>query len=411
MSSILLKNARIVDGSTDRAADPANIVIEGGLFREVGAGVSIDAETTVDLDGAHVMPGLIDCHVHVTAVDADLKKCTDLPNSLVAYRALGLMRSMIHRGFTTVRDLGGADIGIVQAIEEGCIDAPRLVICGQALSQTGGHSDQRGRYDPRSPAYYRDKIGAMGRIVDGVPEMRRACREEIKAGATFIKLMANGGVSSPTDPIDFMGFAIDEMEVAVEEAANACTYVAGHLYTDKAINRALDAGVYSIEHANLIKRETAKRIVKDGAVVVPTNVTYDLLAREGARFGLPPASVAKVADVLEAGLEALSILHEEGVLMGYGSDLLGGMQPWQSDEFTIRGRFMPAHDVIRSATLDAAKLMRMEGRIGTIAPGAHADLIVVDGNPLDDLSLLTGQGEHLTAIMKDGRFVKSDGLG
>lgn len=410
MSSILLKNARIVDGSTDRAADPANIVIEDGLFREVGAGATLDAETTVDLDGAFVMPGLIDCHVHVTAVDADLKKCTDLPNSLVAYRALGLMRAMIHRGFTTVRDLGGADIGIVQAIEEGCIEAPRLVICGQALSQTGGHSDQRGRYDARSPEYYRGQIGAMGRIVDGVPEMRRACREELKAGATFIKLMANGGVSSPTDPIDFMGFAIEEMEVAVEEAANACTYVAGHLYTDDAINRALDCGVYSIEHANLIKRETAKRIVHDGAVVVPTNVTYDLLAREGARFGLPPASVAKVADVLEAGLEALSILHEEGVLMGYGSDLLGGMQPWQSDEFTIRGRFMPAHDVIRSATLDAAKLMKMEGQIGAITPGAHADLIVVDGNPLDDLSLLTGQGEHLTAIMKDGRFVKSDGL-
>lgn len=410
MSSLLIKNARIVDGSQDRPTDPLNIVIENGTFRDVGAGVTASAETTIDLGGAIAMPGLIDCHVHVTAVDADLKRNTNLPNSLVAYRALGLMRDMIHRGFTTVRDLGGADIGIVQAIEERCITAPRLVICGQALSQTGGHSDQRGRYDTNATDFYREKIGAMGRIVDGVPEMRRACREEIKAGATFIKLMANGGVSSPTDPIDFMGFAIEEMEAAVEEARNAQTYVAGHLYTDDAINRALDCGVYSIEHANLIKRETAARVVRDGAVVVPTNVTYDLLAREGARFGLPPASVAKVADVMNAGLEALSILHEEGVLMGYGSDLLGGMQPWQSDEFTIRGRFMPAHDVIRSATLDAAKLMRMEGQIGAIVPGAHADLIVVDGNPLENLSLLTGQGEQLRAIMKDGHFVKSDGL-
>jgi len=410
MSSLLFKNARIVDGSIDRAGEPCDIAIEDGVFREVSGTIGFNADETIDLHGAIVLPGLIDCHVHVTAVDADLRANTELPSSLVAYRSIAIMRGMIDRGFTTVRDLGGADIGIVQAIEQGCITAPRLIICGQALSQTGGHSDQRGRYSTQPAGYYRDKLGAMGRIVDGIPEMRRACREEIKAGATFIKLMANGGVSSPTDPIDFMGFAIDEMRVAVEEAGNACTYVAGHLYTDDAINRALDCGVYSIEHANLIERETAARAVRDGAVVVPTNVTYDLLAREGARFGLPPASVAKVADVLDAGLEALSVLHEEGVLMGYGSDLLGGMQPWQSDEFTIRGRYLPAQDVIRSATLDAARLMRMEGRIGTIAAGAHADLIVIDGNPLDDLSLLTGQGRHMRAIVKDGAFIKSNGL-
>jgi imidazolonepropionase-like amidohydrolase len=410
MSSTLIKSARIVDGAIDRPGDPQDIAIEDGTFRAVGPDAGFDADTVIDLDGAIVLPGLIDCHVHVTATDANLKANTDLPNSLCAYRMLPVMRGMIERGFTTVRDLGGADIGIVQAIEEGLVTAPRLVICGQALSQTGGHSDQRGRYVTQGADHYTQKLGAMGRIVDGVPEMRRACREEIKAGATFIKLMANGGVSSPTDPIDFLGFAIDEMEAAVEEAANAQTYVAGHLYTDQAINRALDCGVYSIEHANLIRRETAERVAREGAVVVPTNVTYDLLKREGARFGLPPDSVVKVGDVLDAGLEALTLLHEAGVLMGYGSDLLGGMHPWQSDEFVIRGRYMPAHDVIRSATLDAAKLMRMEGRIGAVAPGAHADLIVMDGNPLDDLSLLTGQGRHMRAIMKDGAFVKADGL-
>ena len=410
MSTTLLKNARIVDGSADRPAEPQDIVIEDGVFRDVSPAITFDADDVIDLDGAIVLPGLIDCHVHVTAVDADLRANVELPSSLVAYRAVGVMRGMIERGFTTVRDLGGADIGIVRAIEEGCIAAPRLVICGQALSQSGGHCDQRGRYDSRSAEHYRDKLGAMGRIADGVPDMRRACREEIKAGATFIKLMANGGVSSPTDPIDFLGFAVEEMEAAVEEARNARTYVAGHLYTDEAINRALDCGVHSVEHANLIRRETAVRIAREGAVVVPTNVTYDLLAREGARFGLPPDSVAKVADVLEAGLEALSVLHEEGVLMGYGSDLLGGMHPWQSDEFVIRGRYMPAHDVIRSATLDAARLMRMEGEIGTIAPGAHADLIVMDDDPLSDLSLLRNQGQHMRAIVKDGKFVKSDGL-
>jgi imidazolonepropionase-like amidohydrolase len=403
----IIRNARIIDGSQDRAADPQDIVIENGVFQEVSDKISVQCDNEIDAKEHYVMPGLIDCHVHVIATTADLKANADLPNSLLAYRMMALMKNMISRGFTTVRDLGGADVGIVDAIEEGLLVAPRLVICGKALSQTGGHTDYRGRYNSRSVDYYRDQIGAMGRIVDGVDDLRRACREEIKGGANFIKLMANGGVSSPTDPIGFLGFSVAELEAAVEEASNAETYVAGHLYTDEAINRALDAGVYSIEHANLIKRETARRVAEKGAVVVPTNITYELLGTRGADFGLPPESIAKVADVRDAGLEALTMLHEEGVVMGYGSDLLGGMQQYQSGEFPLRGRFLPAHDVIRSATLDAAKVMRMEGQIGCIAEGAHADLIMVRSNPLDDLSVLDGQGEQINAIMKDGRFVKT----
>lgn len=406
MTMQIIRNARIIDGSQDRAADPQDIVIENGVFQEVSDKVSVQCDNEIDAKEHYVMPGLIDCHVHVIATTADLKANADLPNSLLAYRMMALMKNMISRGFTTVRDLGGADVGIVDAIEEGLLVAPRLVICGKALSQTGGHTDYRGRYNSRSVDYYRDQIGAMGRIVDGVDDLRRACREEIKGGANFIKLMANGGVSSPTDPIGFLGFSVAELEAAVEEASNAETYVAGHLYTDEAINRALDAGVYSIEHANLIKRETARRVAEKGAVVVPTNITYELLGTRGADFGLPPESIAKVADVRDAGLEALTMLHEEGVVMGYGSDLLGGMQQYQSGEFPLRGRFLPAHDVIRSATLDAAKVMRMGGQIGCIAEGAHADLIMVRSNPLDDLSVLDGQGEQINAIMKDGRFVK-----
>lgn len=407
MTMQIIRNARIIDGSQDRAADPQDIVIENGIFQEVSDKVSLRCENEIDAKDQYVMPGLIDCHVHVIATTADLKANADLPNSLLAYRMMALMKNMISRGFTTVRDLGGADVGIVDAIEEGLLVAPRLVICGKALSQTGGHTDYRGRYNPRNVDYYRDQIGAMGRIVDGVDDLRRACREEIKGGANFIKLMANGGVSSPTDPIGFLGFSVAELEAAVEEASNAETYVAGHLYTDEAINRALDAGVYSIEHANLIRRETARRVAEKGAVVVPTNITYELLGTRGGDFGLPPESIAKVADVRDAGLEALTMLHEEGVVMGYGSDLLGGMQQYQSGEFPLRGRFLPAHDVIRSATLDAAKVMRMDGQIGCIAEGAHADLIMVRSNPLDDLSVLDGQGEQINAIMKDGRFVKT----
>lgn len=316
------------------------------------------------------------------------------------------MNDMLMRGFTTVRDLGGADRGLQQAVDEGYFVGPRLVICGKALSQTGGHTDYRGPYNNHDVGWYNDRLGAMGRICDGVPEVQRAAREEIKNGAQFIKAMADGGVSSPSDPIGYLVFSVDELKAMVEIAKGFGTYATGHLYCDEAIVRALDCGFECIEHGNLISDATIERVARDGIFVVPTNITYDLLARCGADFGLPPESVAKVSDVREAGLERLGKMHKAGVIMGYGSDLLGGMQTEQSGEFPLRGRYMPADAVIRSATVDAAKVLRMEGQIGTIAPGAFADLIAMYGNPLDDLDLLTGQGAHMPLIMKGGEAIK-----
>lgn len=409
MSLKLIKNARIVDGSATEPTDPQNIVIEDDRIVEVSPNASADGADVIDIHGNILMPGLIDCHVHVIAANANLGANADMPNSLVALRSAAIMKNMLMRGFTTVRDLGGADYGLVEAVEQDGIPAPRLVICGKALSMTGGHTDYRGRHSLRSVDYYQNQIGSLGVVVNGVDEVRRASRNQIKGGAEFVKIMANGGVSSPTDPIAILAFSVDEIKAAVEEANNAQLYVSGHLYTDEAIRRAIDCGVYSIEHGNLIKRDTVKLVKEKGAVVIPTNITYDLLAREGARFGLPPESVAKIEDVRGAGLEALSMLHEEGVLMGYGSDLLGAMHDYQSDEFVLRGRYLPAKDVIRSATIDAAKVIRKEGEIGVLAPGAFADMIVVDGNPLEDLSLLTNQGAHIPMIMKGGKLFKDTG--
>ncbi|WP_417815937.1 amidohydrolase family protein [Thalassospira alkalitolerans] len=409
MSLKLIKNARIVDGSLAEPTEPQNILIEDDRVCEVSADATSPDADVIDLRGKTIMPGLIDCHVHVIATTTNLGKNADLPNSLVALRSAKIMERMLMRGFTTVRDLGGADYGLVEAIEEDFLPAPRLVICGKALSQTGGHTDYRGRHSLRSVDYYQNQIGALGVVVNGIDEVRRAARDQIKGGADFIKVMANGGVSSPTDPIAVLAFSNEELKAAVEEAKNAQLYVSGHLYTDEAIRRALECGVESIEHANLMKPETAKLIYEAGAVVIPTNVTYDLLAREGARFGLPAESVAKIEDVRGAGLACLTHLHKAGVAMGYGSDLLGEMHDHQSEEFLLRGRYLPAKDVIRSATIDAAKVLRKEGQIGVIAPGAFADMIVVDGNPLEDLSLLTRQGAHMPLIMKGGRVFKNIG--
>ena len=406
MSLLLIRNARIVDGTRDEPSDPVGIVIEDGRFADVGPNVTARTDAVLDLAGLTVMPGLIDCHVHVIATTANLGLNAALPSSLVAARSALLMKAMLMRGFTTVRDLGGADRGLQQAVEEGAFLGPRLVICGKALSQSGGHTDYRGPYDTRDVSWYRDQLGTLGRVCDGVPKVQRAAREELKNGAQFLKVMADGGVSSPSDPVGYLVFSVDELKAVVEIARNFGTYVSAHLYADAAIVRALDCGIDTIEHGNLISDATIDRVAREGAFVVPTNITYDLLARKGAEFGLPPESVAKIEDVREAGLERLGKMHSAGVVMGYGSDLLGGMQTAQSDEFTLRGRYLPADAVIRSATVDAARVLRMEGQIGVIAPGAQADLIAVEGNPLKDLALLTGQGAHMPLIVKGGEAVK-----
>jgi imidazolonepropionase-like amidohydrolase len=406
--AILFTNATLVDGSSAEPRKGVSVLVEGGRIREVSdTQITSPSAQRIDLRGRTLMPGLIDCHVHVIASSPNLGHNAMLPDSLITARSGQIMRGMLMRGFTTVRDLGGADHGLATAVEEGALEGPRLVICGKALSQTGGHTDFRGRYDERDRDHFTRKLGSLGRIVDGVDEVRRACREEVKAGATFIKIMANGGVASPTDPIAFYGFSRDEVAAAVEEAEMAQTYVAAHLYTDASIRRAVELGVRSVEHCNLVTAETAALMRERGAIACPTLVTYEALKNEGASLGFPPESVAKIDDVRLAGLESLTILRDAGVLMGYGSDLLGPMHRHQSEEFVIRGRTLPAHDVIRSATLDAAVLLRMEGQIGCVAAGAHADLIVVDGDPLADLSLLTHQGGHMPAIMKGGRFVKN----
>jgi imidazolonepropionase-like amidohydrolase len=407
---LLIQNAHIVDGSSPERGDPVSVLVEGNRVREVGAGLTSPNAEVLDLKGRTLMPGLIDAHVHVVASVADLGKNALLPDPLVTARAFSIMKAMLMRGFTTVRDVGGATFALKQAAEEGHFPATRLVISGKALSQTGGHCDFRGRYDDRDYPRRDFKLGALGRLCDGVDAIRQAAREEIKGGADFIKIMANGGVASPTDPIHFIGFSVDELKAVVEEASNAGTYVSAHLYTDVAIRRAVEAGVHSLEHCNLIEAETAKLAASKGAVAVPTLVTYDKLASEGLSLGFPASSVAKVDNVRLKGMESLEIMRAAGLPMAYGTDLLGEMHRHQSEEFVIRGRVLPADEVIASATSLAAKLLRMEGEIGTIAPGSLADMIVVDGDPLKDLALLTGQGKHMPVIMQDGKFLKREAL-
>jgi imidazolonepropionase-like amidohydrolase len=310
------------------------------------------------------------------------------------------------RGFTTVRDAGGADWGLAKASELGLIEGPRVFYSGRALSQTGGHGDFRPLTD--EGAVCACCTGAKFAVIaDGVPAVQQAAREELRRGATQIKIMASGGIASPNDPIWVLQYSDDEIRAIVAEARAWQTYVMAHAYTPQAISRAVLNGVRCIEHGNLIDAETARLMADRGAFLVPTLATYEALAAHGERLGMPAASIAKIEDVRGAGLNAVKLAHEAGVKLGYGTDLLGECHQYQSDEFTIRAKVLPAIEVLRSATTVNAELLNRAGRLGCIRPGALADLIVVDGDPLRNLRLLQEQGRHLPLIMKGGRLHKN----
>lgn len=406
MTQYLFTGGRLLDPAQSELLDGMEVLVEGSVIKEVSdRPITGTSATRIDLAGKTLMPGLVDAHVHVVATLVDLAANAELPSSLVALRTAKIMNAMLMRGFTTVRDLAGADIGLKLAVEEGLIDGPRLVICGKALGQTGGHTDYRTRFDNRP--LHEASLGALGRICNGIDEVRRGAREEIRNGADFIKIMANGGVASPTDPIHVLQFSREEIIAVVEEANNVGTYVSAHVYTDAAIRRAVECGVHSLEHCNLIEKETAELAAKSGAIACPTLAAYEGLAMEGEAFGLKPDSVAKIETVRRGGLRSLEILRDAGVPMAYGSDLLGQLHKYQSIEFSVRNKVLAANEIIKSATLISAKLCRMEGQIGTLTAGAFADLLVVDGNPFEKISVLE-QPENLKVIMKDGRFYKNE---
>ncbi|MGV1989458.1 amidohydrolase family protein [Agrobacterium sp. 22-221-1] len=406
MNSYIFFGGKVLDVDKGTLLDGVEILVEGDRIARVSTEVidAPDAER-IDLQGRTLMPGLIDAHVHVIATLVDLARNAELPSSLIALRSREIMHDMLMRGFTTVRDLAGADLGLKMAVEEGLIDGPRLIICGKALSQTVGHCDYRSRHDKRE--LHAASLGALGRIADGVDEVRRATREEIKGGADFIKIMANGGVSSPNDPIHVLQYSREEILAIVEEAENYGMYVAAHTYSDASIRRAVECGVKSLEHCNLITAETAKLAAEAGAIACPTLVAYEGLALEGAAFGLGADSQAKIDTVRVAGLESLRIMHEAGLPMGFGSDLLGQLHKYQSMEFSIRGKVLPARDILYSASRVSAKLCMMENQIGVIAEGAYADFIVVNGDPLQDIELLAQPDENLSAIVRGGQFYKN----
>ena len=403
MATTLFRNLRLFDGLTDSLREGMQILVEGERIREVAdRPITSATARVVDCAGRVLMPGLIDAHVHAYGVDADLGRLDKLPRSLQALQAAERLKDSLKRGFTSIRDAGGADWGLAIACDTGLITAPRLFYPGRALSPTGGHGDMRANVMLEQFCGCCAPAQAISLIADGVDEVRKAVRGELKRGAHAIKIMASGGVASPSDPIYALQYSDEEIACAVWEAKAWRSYVLAHAYTPESIHRAVRLGVRSIEHANLIDAATAAFMAEKQAFAVPTLVTYDALAEDGAALGLPPESMAKLASVKDAGLGSLEILARAGVRMGFGTDLLGAMHRRQSDEFIIRRQALPAADVLRSATSINAALLNRDGELGVVAPGALADLILVDGDPIADIGVLTGQGERIPFVMKGG---------
>ena len=404
-----IARARPFDAAKGLIGPVSTIVIEGDRIAEIVAGGQrIDDAQVIDAGGRVVLPGLIDAHVHVVAASHDLVGLAVQAPSLLVAQSSQIMRAMLHRGFTSVRDAAGADFGLQEAVQRGLFEGPRLSIAGFPVSQTGGHADMRPKgVRTREMFCSCAGLGLIGAIADGVGEVRRAVREQVRNGANQIKIMAGGGISSPTDPLEGTQFSIGELRAACEEAEAANLYAMAHAYSPRAVTRAVQAGVRSIEHGNLIDEATARVMKTHDAYLVPTLSTYAALAAEGEHLGWSAEMLAKLERVKARGIEAVRIARAEGVPVVFGTDLLGHMHERQNGEFDLRLQAMGPVEALQSATIVAARLMRQEGRIGELVAGAFADLLIVDGDPTQELSMLTRPEEGIRLVMQGGRTVRS----
>ncbi len=351
------------------------------------------ADLEIDARGRFLLPGLIDAHVHHVVTTMDFVRGARLSD---VERALGmatLAEATVRRGFTTVRDPGGATTGLIRAIDSGLCSGPRIVRAGRAISQTGGHDTGAPLDDAACASAVR--TGEFGAVADGPDAVRTVVRRELREGSQFIKIMTSGGGASPTDPFDSVQYTADEVRAATIETDHRHTYTTSHAYQPEAILLAIENGVRCIEHGNLVDAPTARRMADLGVTMVPTLVTDQAMAEIGEQFGLPPRNLAKNAGVLEQGQASIEIAAGSGVELGFGTDLLGEAQPWQNREFALRAELQSSVDVLRSVYQTNAKLCGLEGRIGVLTPGADADLVLSTADPLNDLAALSCRGEAI----------------
>ena len=404
---MIFKNAFLIDGNGGDPISDATVVIEDEKIKDVGQGLGQDPRgnaQVVDLGGKTLMPGLIDAHVHVGNIEVVHDRTVALPPAVYVHRVTRNLETDTDLGFTTLRDAGGMDWGFRAAINQGLIRGPRLLLSVNMLTQTGGHGDKRGI--DREENVPHNSIGIYPEICDGPDQVRRSAREALRRGADQIKVMAEGGVASPSDKPGQWQFEVDELKAAVQVANAAGTYVMAHCYTDPAIQNCLEAGVKTIEHGNLMTADTAELMAKKGAYLVPTLTVFQVLTKHGREEGMSAYILEKLKSVMEVGLRSLETAYRAGVKIGSGTDIIGPFQYLKTREFVIKAEVMTPIEVIVSATKTNAEMFGLGDRLGTIEPGKWADLIVVDGNPLTDISIFESARERVLLVMKEGKVMK-----
>lgn len=410
---LLLTNLRLFDGETLSMRQGVDILIEGGRIAGLpAAGQGPEDAERIDCGGRSVIPGLIDAHWHATLASVSQVVALTQDIGLVHLLAGQQAGATLQRGFTTVRDVGGPAFGLKAAVDRGVVEGPRIFPSGAMISQTSGHGDFR--FPNQLPLMPSDKAdyamqNGMTAITDGPADVLRRTREQLMKGASQIKIMAGGGVASPSDPIDSTQFLEEEMRAAVQAADDWNTYVCAHVYTSRGIQRCIRAGVKSIEHGQLADEETVRMMADNG-------VWWSLqpfLADEDSNQYADPAAIAAQKMVAEGTMRAFDLARTHSVNWAFGSDVLFGGAEKQGRHLTKLARFMTPLEALHRATGAAGQLLAMsgprapyDGRLGVIAPGAFADLLVVEGDPEASLAWLEDTG-NLRLIVKNGRIHKN----
>ncbi len=415
MSTLLFTNARVFDGTNAECAEGMNVLVADGVIQELSTQpIASDDARVIDAAGRTLMPGLIDCHVHAFASDVAVQRSEAIGEAYRTAHAVRMLEFALRSGFTTVRDIGGGNYSLYRALQDRLIVGPRFYYAGRILSMTGGHGDFRPMEEDThfesccSCSHAASNSVAV--IADGVDECLKAVRGELRQGAHCIKIMGSGGVASPTDPIWMNQYREDEIRAIVNECSERRTYTAAHCHPASAVRRCVDFGVRCIEHATLIDAETAAFVADRGAYVVPTMIIIEQLVTMGRKLGFPPESQEKADYAWKQAISGLDLMRSAGVKMCYGTDLLGKTYDQQCREFALRAQVFTPVEMLRQATSIAAEMMMLEGRIGCVAVGAHADLLLVDGDPLADISLLVSNGEKLDVIVRGGEVVKANAV-
>lgn len=414
---ILIENVHVFDSrDAVRSSVPMHVLINGPVIEQVSEqSIEIDGDITrFDAEGRTLIPGLIDAHWHAALAGPSQMDMLTADPGYLHLVAGKLAETTLLRGFTSVRDMGGPTFGLRRAIEQGVVTGPRIFPAGAMISQTGGHGDFRLPYEvPRAagePLSHTEKMGGAA-IADGADEVLRRTREQLMLGATHIKLMAGGGVSSLYDPLDVTQYTPAELEAAVAAAENWGTYVAVHAYTPRAIRMAIDAGVKSIEHGQLVDEETARYMAEQG-------VWWSLQPFLDDQYANPQQGAArqKQLQVAQGTDRAYELAQEYGIAIAFGTDILfsGGDAQNQMPRLLSLQRWFSPNEILQIATYNNGQLLRLSGPrypypgdLGVIEPGAMADLLLVDGNPLENMDLLLEPERNFSLIIKHGQVLQN----